>query len=55
MNIWFCHCEPLVLLDEEELPIYAIKCTSIGQGPYMEASEDFNECCYNSTGEDFKK
>ncbi len=25
MNIWFCHCEPLVLLDEEELPIHAIK------------------------------
>jgi hypothetical protein len=31
------------------------KCTSVGQGPYMEPSEDFNECCYNSTGEDLKK
>jgi hypothetical protein len=30
------------------------KCTSVGQGPYMEPSEDFNECCCNSTGEDFK-
>ncbi len=25
MNICFCQCEPLVLLDEEELPIHAIK------------------------------
>jgi hypothetical protein len=31
------------------------KCTSVGQSPYMEPSEDFNECCYNSIGEDLKK